>query len=140
MKKYLLVMLMLFPAFSYADDYEMGGYWVISGVDTHPGHFDDYIENINGAWRKSMEMMMEDGIVKSYKIMSNVNARTGEPDLWLMVEYTSAGAFLDKSKAYWDDQGEKIWGSMDKGQKENIKRGEIRTLMSNVMARELTLK
>ena len=139
MKKLLLLLCMIVPFHAWADDYELGSYWVISGVDTHPGHFDDYIDNINGAWRKSMEMQMEEGIVKSYKILTNVNARTGEPNLWLMVEYTSAGAFLDRPKSYWDEQGKKIWGSMDKGQEENIKRGELRTLMSDVMARELIL-
>ena len=44
MKRIVLVVLLLLPFGVVAlDDYDMGTYWTVTGVDTKPGHFDDYV-------------------------------------------------------------------------------------------------
>jgi hypothetical protein len=142
MKAIFLSVLLLFPVFAVADDYvyDVGTYWTVTGVDTKPGHFDDYLTDLNGVWRKSLDMMKADGKVKSYRLFSNVNARAGEPDLWLMVEWSSAAAMMDTPREYFDEGMKKLFGTIDKSTEASIKRGDLRTIMSDVLVREMTFK
>lgn len=141
MKKLLIALLLLCPlAATAAEDYELGTYWTVTGVDTKPGHFQDYISDLNNVWRKSLEMLKADGKVVSYTMFSNVNGRENEPDLWLLVEWSSAAAMLDTPQEYFEAQNKELFGSLEKGQKANIKRGDIRTIMSNVLMQEVSFK
>ena len=139
MKGLLLIVLLLLPFQAIADDdYKLGTYWTVTGVDTEPGHFEDYISDLKNGWRKALESQKKDGKIVSYQMFANVNAREGEPDLWLLVEWKSGAAMLDTPKSYWDDQGKKLWGSLDKGKEAGKKRGKIRTIMGDTLMRELT--
>ena len=100
------------------DDYELGTYWTVTSVDTKPGHFDDYITDLNKGWRKSLEIQKKEGKVVSYSMFSNVNPRDGEPNLWLLVEWKSGAAMMDSSQEYWDNHAKKLWGSREKGEQE----------------------
>ncbi len=141
MRKFLLVVLCMLPLGVMAEVvYKDGSYWTVTSVDTKPGHYDDYLADLNNAWRKSLEQQKKDGKVKSYRIFSNTHARHGEPNLWLMVEWTSAGAVLDTPREYWDEESKKLFGSVEGGNEANIKRGELRTIMSEVLVREVTFK
>ena len=66
-----------------------------------------------------------------------MDRRQGEPDLWLFVEHKSAGSAYDLPFDYWEKQAEKLWGSMEKGQEAGVDRGEMRTIMSSILLREL---
>ncbi|UCF68115.1 MAG: hypothetical protein JSV80_02110 [Acidobacteriota bacterium] len=139
MRYFLVSLLLLLPIMTLAaEDYEMGSYWTVTSVDTKPGHFDDYMADLKRVWRKSLEMLKTDGKVKSYRMFSNVNARVDEPNLWLLVEWTSAAAMMDAPQKYWDEHTKKLFGSDDAGDQANIKRGELRTIMSNVLLREMS--
>ena len=139
MKKILFAVLLLLPFGAMAqDDYDMGTYWSVTGVDTNEGHFDDYITDLKKGWKKSLDMQIKDGKEVSYQMFANVNAREGEPNLWLLVEWTSGAAMLDTPKEYWDAQAKKLWGSQDKGKEQGKKRGKLRTIMSDTLMREIT--
>jgi len=141
MKRLVFVILLLLPFSAVADDdYKMGTYWTVTSVDTLPGHFDDYVSDLKNGWRKSLDMQIKDGKVVSYQMFANVNPRDGEPNLWLLVEWKSGAAMLDTPKEYWDNQGKKLWGSLDKGKKEGKKREELRTLMGDTLMREISFK
>jgi hypothetical protein len=141
MKKFLLVLLLLVPFQALADrDYNNGNYWTVTSVNTHPGMYDSYLSDLNMLWRKSMEILKADGKVLSYRMFNNVHARDGEPNLFLMIEWKSAGEVLDASDEYWDAQEKELFGSIEKGAKANIKRGEMRTIMSETFLRELSFK
>ena len=47
---------------------------------------------------------------------------------------------LDTPQEYFEAQNEELFGSLEKGQKANIKRGDIRTIMSNVLMQEVSFK
>ncbi len=142
MKKLVLAALVAILPMAVAaqDDYSDGSYWTVTSVDTKPGKFDDYMSDLNNVWRKSMDMLIADGKVVSYKIFGNVNARHEEPDLWLMVEWTSGAAYMDTPREYWDANAKKLFGSLDKGTQANVKRGELRTIMSSTLLREMAFK
>ena len=141
MKKMMLAVLMLFPLSLFAqENYTLGSYWTVTSVETKPGHFDDYIEDLQKNWRRSLEMQKKEGHVLSYRMFSNVDRREGEPTLWLFVEHKSGADAYDRPFEYWEKHAEKLFGSMDKGDEAFIERGEIRTLKSNVLLRELSFK
>ena len=141
MKNLLIAVFLLFPLAAMAqDDYDSGSYWTVTGVDTKPGHFDDYMTDLNNIWQKSLDMMKADGKVLSYRVFGNVNGRADEPDLWLFVEWKSAADMLDTPKEYFDANAAKLFGSVDKSTDANIKRGDLRTIGSNTLLRELSFK
>lgn len=141
MLRLILALVLALPMFANAqEDYDAGSYWAITAVDTKPTRFDDYIRDISGLWKSQLEMLMADGKVLSYKMLSNVHAREGEPDLWLMVEWASAGAMMDTPWEYYEDMMDEIAGGMKKVEKMSLKREEIREIMGEVLAREISFK
>lgn len=139
MRKILFILCLAIPfAATAQDDYDLGSYWTVTSVDTKDGHFDDYMADLKRVWRKSLEMMKADGKIKSYTMFANVNGRHEEPDLWLLVEWTSGAEMLDTPQEYWDAQTQKLFGSEDASQSANIKRGDLREILSNSLLREMS--
>ncbi len=94
MKKLLMLVLLCVPGLLHAQEhYEPGSYWEVTAVDTKPAMFDAYIEDLDGLWRKQMDALIADGKVKSYRMFANVDARNGEPDLYLyeMIQLSDDG-------------------------------------------------
>ncbi len=75
--------------------YDNGAVWQLSYVifSTKPGHFDDYMRYLSGAWRATQEALKRQGQVLDYKILNLADARDGEPDVILMVEWKNMAAF-----------------------------------------------
>ena len=141
MKKLLILVLLFMPLGVFAqDDYTQGTYWTVSSIDTNDGKFNDYITDLNNGWKKSLDIQIKEGLVVSYKVFGNVNARVGEPDLFLMIEWKSGAAMLDQTQEYWDDHAKKLWGSQEAGEAAGEERGKIRTLMSDTLLREISFK
>lgn len=69
-----------------AQDYPLkgGNYWNVAEVTIDDGHFGDYADHLAGAYRKTEEFAKSKGWIKNYYILSNVNKRAGEPDLYLV--------------------------------------------------------
>lgn len=135
----LIVMLIPLSAFSAdGDPHKFGTYWTVTSVDTKPARFNDYLADLKANYRRSLDMQVADGKVKSYTMFSNVHARDGEPDLWLLVEWNSAADMLDTPTEYFEGLTAKLFGSLDKGQAANIDRGAMRTIMSTTLLRQMS--
>ena len=125
-----------------ADDrvYNDGGsVWAISFIETKPGHFDDYIANLNQIWRRYLDEQKKDGDVMSYKMIPIAFPRDGEPNLMLMVEFKNWAA-LDRGNEYFDELAERLQGSVDNATQSNIDREELRSLRGGFAGREITFK
>jgi hypothetical protein len=135
----LAVLLLPFSAFSAeGDPLVWGTYWTVTSVDTKPGKFDAYLADLKANYRRSLDMQIADGKVKSYSMFANVHARDGEPDLWLLVEWNSGADMLDTPVEYFEGLTAKIFGSLDQGESANINRGELRTIMSTSLIRQMS--
>jgi len=135
----LIVMLIPLSAFSAdGDPHKFGTYWTVTSVDTKPARFNDYLADLKANYRRSLDMQVADGKVKSYTMFSNVHARDGEPDLWLLVEWKSAADMLDTPTEYFEGLTAKLFGSLDKGQAASIDRGAMRTIMSTTLLRQMS--
>ena len=61
-----------------------GDYWDITSVKIDDGHFGEYADFLADKFRKTNEYAKSKGWIKGYHILSNVNQRNGEADLYLV--------------------------------------------------------
>ena len=61
-----------------------GNFWTVAEITIDDGHFGDYADHLAGAYRKNIDFSKSKGWMKNSYILSNVNKRTGEPDLYLV--------------------------------------------------------
>ena len=127
----------------FAQDHSRGweqGYIVqVTEVHTKDGMFNAYINDLSNVWRKFMEAQKESGDVIRYGMYSNVDTREGEPDLYLTVTYKNWAAF-DRGVEYFENLSSQIMGSLEDMREANIDRGELRTIGSTYVLREITFK
>ena len=141
MKRLLCLIVLMLPLSAFSadgDPHKFGTYWTVTSVDTKPARFIDYLADLKANYRRSLDMQVADGKVKSYTMFSNVHARDGEPDLWLLVEWNSGADMLDTPTEYFEGLTAKLFGSLDKGQSASIDRGAMRTIMSTTLLREMS--
>ena len=77
---------MLFAVPAAAQDFPVtgGDYWTVAEITIDDGHFGDYADHLAGLYRKSVDFQKSKGWIKTSYILSNVNKRAGEPDLYLV--------------------------------------------------------
>lgn len=61
-----------------------GDYWNVTGVKIDDGHFAQYADFLANDFRRESDFAKSKGWIKGYYILSNVNARKDEPDLYLV--------------------------------------------------------
>jgi len=77
-------MLFAFPAAAQDIPLKSGNFWNVSEVTIDDGHFSTYADYLAGQYRKQQEFSKSKGWIKDYFILSNLNKRAGEPDLYLV--------------------------------------------------------
>ena len=66
-----------------------GDYVSVTSVSIDDGHYLDYATFLGGFFRAQEEYAVKQGWQTSWEILSNVNARKGEPDLYLLRRFKS---------------------------------------------------
>jgi hypothetical protein len=61
-----------------------GNFWNVSEITIDDGHFSDYADHLAGQYRKTQAFAKSKGWIKDSYILTNVNKRAGEPDLYLV--------------------------------------------------------
>ena len=61
-----------------------GNFWTVAEITIDDGHFGDYADHLAGAYRKNVDFSRTKGWLRNSYILSNVNKRAGEPDLYLV--------------------------------------------------------
>jgi hypothetical protein len=119
--------------------WDRGTVWAITYVETKPSMFNSYLKNLSQVWRAFLEEQKKTGDVISYQMLTIQNPRDGEPNLMLLTEFKNMAVF-DQSLEEADKLSEKVMGSLEDLQTDNIAREELRTIRSNVLAREIHFK
>jgi hypothetical protein len=95
MKRKLFAGLVLAASFAYGSpvaaqdsSYVPGGYSDISQIDVLDGQFDNYMDYLAGPWKRQQEFAKSKGYITSYAVLANSYARDGEPDIYLVVNYS----------------------------------------------------
>ncbi|NBB92857.1 MAG: hypothetical protein GVY32_06800 [Gammaproteobacteria bacterium] len=115
---------------------EPGAVLALTEVHVKPGMWNAYMNDLKANWRRSMEAQMEDGHVLGYGMYAVVSPREGEPNLILRVTYPNWAAF-DRGPEYFEELMESTFGGMDEAREAGIERGELRTLGSELLLREV---
>jgi hypothetical protein len=118
--------------------YTQGSVWKITHVQTKPGRFDDYINDLARVFQRFNEAQKATGRVLSYKVLRLSDARDGEPNLILMVEYPNY-AVLDTPDEVWDEARKALFGTMKQEHGAAIDREALRTLRGDVYVQELNI-
>jgi hypothetical protein len=82
-----LALSMTAPAIAQESSYKPGTVWQASRINVLPGQFENYMDFLAARWKKVQELGKKEGIIVEYHVLSTNNARHGEPDLILIVEY-----------------------------------------------------
>jgi len=61
-----------------------GNYWSVAEIMVDDGHYGDYADFLAAARRSELDFSKSKGWIKDSFILSNVNKRAGEPDLYLI--------------------------------------------------------
>ena len=72
------------PAAAQNDPFIGGDYVTVTGISIDDGHYMDYATFLSGYWKAQEDFAVKQGWSTGYEILANVNARKGEPDLYLM--------------------------------------------------------
>lgn len=114
-----------------------GEYSDMTGITIKDGGGMAYATYLAGEWVKEQEFAKSQGWISDYKIYSNVDARDGEPDLYLMVTYPSV-----PDAAEGERRGEvyRAWAKKTDAQlaAEAGNRAEFRTIRGEMMLQEWT--
>ncbi|BBD98729.1 hypothetical protein SAMIE_1022300 [Sphingobium amiense] len=116
-----------------------GDFTDVSMIKVLPGGDTAYTQFLATEWKKQQEFAKSQGWIKSYKVMSNLYPREGEPDLYLMVTYAdmpNAQAAMKQRDAYlaWQKK------SLQTLDQESGDRGKFRTLVGSMLWGEVILK
>lgn len=116
-----------------------GDYWEVTGIKIADGGGLKYMSWLASEWRENLEFAKSQGWIKDYMMLSNVHARSDEPDLYLvrvMDSLVSADEGAKRRKAYMEWR-KKTVAEM---QAESGNRAEYRTVMSESLLRELKFR
>lgn len=135
----LMALLTAGPALAQESSYKPGSVWQASRIKVLPGQFENYMDYLDGRWKKVQEFGKKEGVILDYHVLSVNNARQGEPDLILIVEYkdyqttAQSEAFRVKMNAFLaeDDRKAEAGGAA---------RGVMRESMGSTEYQELVLK
>ncbi len=127
------------PAMAQESSYEPGTVWSASRIKVLPGQFENYMDHLAGQWKKVNDFAKAEGMLVEYHVLATNNARDGEPDLVLVIEYkdyysiAQQQAFAKKVNAMLaTDERKQTAASGD--------RSKMRELMGSTEYQELVLK
>jgi hypothetical protein len=91
---YYVFALFLTPTglFAQSETYDAGTVWQLTMVKIKANMQDDYLKGLTKTWKSSMDMMVKENMIKSYKILSGAAANEDDFDLLLMVEMENMAA------------------------------------------------
>lgn len=127
------------PVLAQSSSYTPGTVWQISSIKIEPGQFENYLDYLGGNWRKQLEYGKTRGYIVSYHVFAVNNAREGEPDLMLAVEYKD---YVPVAQQLEYQKGYEAMMAMDthKIDAASGKRVTMRREMGSIELQELKLK
>lgn len=116
-----------------------GDFWDVAAISVEDGHFPDYVDFLASEYRKRNDFAKSKGWIKDYKILANVNAREGEPDLYLVTIFdhvTTPAEDIQREK----EMNAFMAQSTRQGAAGSAHRATYRKLKGDMLLQELMLK
>jgi hypothetical protein len=127
------------PALAQDSAWSPGSYWEVASIDVLDGQNEAYADHLAGRWRASQEFAKSRGWIRDYYVLSNVNARDEEPDLYLVTifdEFPTRRQETEREAAFM------AWAESNRRQMdtESGARVSMRRLAGSLLLRQLDLK
>lgn len=123
--------------------YDEGTVWNLTFIKIKANMGDDYLKGLKQTWKSSMDMMVQEKIIKSYKVLMGSSSNKSDFDLLLLVEsenYASLDPDPVRDKKI-KDLEKKVMDSMGDEYKKTIVNYEtLREITGNKVMREVFLK
>ncbi|MCB9014458.1 MAG: hypothetical protein H6541_01600 [Lentimicrobiaceae bacterium] len=126
-----------------SDLYEQGTVWELTFVKLKANMGDDYLKGLSKTWKSSMDMLVKENLIKSYKILMGSAANKSDFDLLLMVEHENLASFDPdpaRDKKIMDLEKKIMDGMGDEYKKTIVNYETLREITGNKMMREIFLK
>jgi hypothetical protein len=123
--------------------YDQGTVWEMTFVKIKANMGEDYLKGLTKTWKASMDLLVKEKLIKSYKVLMGSASNRADFDLLLMIESENMASFdpdpaRDKKIAELD---KKIMDSMGEEYKKTIVNYEtLREITGNKIMREIFLK
>jgi len=127
------------PSLAQESSYTPGTVWESSYIKVLPGQFENYLDYLSANWKRVQEAGKKEGVVVSYHVLSTNNARQGEPDLVLIIEYKDYQTTAQQ-KALSDKVNLMLAQDDRKADTASAARGPMRELLGSRQYQELKLK
>lgn len=127
------------PAVAQESSYTPGTVWESSYIKVLPGQFENYMDYLATTWKKVQEFGKKEGAILDYHVLSTNNARQGEPDLILIIEYKDYRTTAQQ-EALSDKVNAMLAQDDRKADAASGARGQMRELLGSRQYQELKLK
>ena len=127
------------PSWAQQSSVKPGPLWNVNRIDVEDGQYENYMDYLTKVWVPNQEFAKSQGWIKDYKIFSNVHARSGEPDLYLVTITESIVSAAEGDKRFDAFQAWKK-KTIQQMQSESGNRAEYREVMSDSLLQELSVR
>lgn len=127
------------PAAAQSSSYTYGNYWTVGEIEILPGQAENYADYLAGNWRKGQEFAKSKGYILDYFVLSNVNARDGEPDLYLVTRFPEMASRKEEERRQ-EEYEAFMKTNPHKMDAESGARAVMRKSMGSMLLQELVLK
>jgi hypothetical protein len=117
-------------------NYDRGPVTLVQEVEVKPGQMNAYMQDLANGWRRQMEEGKREGRILSYAISEPVDARGGEPNLYLITVFKDLAA-MDRPFAEGEKSSAALFGSLDQAHDAQMKRESLRTLRGSMLMQDL---
>lgn len=127
------------PAAAQRSTVDFGNYTSVSMLKVLPGQFENYMDYLATQWKKQNEYAKSKGYIVSYHVLTAIDPRAGEPDLFLFIEFKDWPSNAE-SKRRQDEFVAMM--KMDEHQMDaaSAQRGPMRTQMGSMTLQEVLIK
>ena len=134
-----LALAMSAPAVAQNYPFDYGNFADVTGIDILDGGGIEYANYLAKEWRKNQEFAKSQGWISSYEVMTNVYARKGEPDIYLITRFSrlaDAAEEMKRDEAY----RAHMQRTVTQMETESGDRAKFRKLAGSMLMRELRFK
>lgn len=129
--------------FAQSDLFNQGTVWQLTFIKIKANMDDDYLKGLSKTWKSSMDMMVKDKLIKSYKVLKGPAANKADFDLLLMIETDNMASFdpnVDRDKKIADMEKRIIDGMGEEYRKTIVNYESLREITGTKVMREIFLK
>jgi hypothetical protein len=122
-----------------ARPYTEGQVLEVQYIRIKPGHFDEYMNYLSGAYKQTMEAQKKAGVITGWGVYSTDQRDENDWNLVLTTTYKNMAA-LDNLRDRVDPIQKQVFGSLEQSSSAMVKRGEMRDVVGGRQLRELIIK